>query len=30
MTINPTPDPNTPPRLHPFGKLLEIARFHTQ
>ena len=25
ITINPAPDPNTPPNLHPFAKLVEIA-----
>jgi hypothetical protein len=27
MTVNPAPDPDAPLRLHPFGKLLEIARY---
>lgn len=26
ITIDPAPDPNTPPNIHPFGKLMEIAR----
>ncbi len=26
LAINPPPEPHTPPILHPFGKLLEIAR----
>lgn len=30
MTINPAPDPNVPPNLHPFSKLLEIARSEAQ
>lgn len=25
LAINPAPDPNTPPNLHPFAKLVEIA-----
>jgi hypothetical protein len=25
LTINPAPDPNVPPSIHPFAKLIEIA-----
>lgn len=30
MTVNPAPDPDAPKRLHPFGKLLEIARYQAR
>lgn len=25
-SIKPTPDPNIPPKIHPFGRLMEMAR----
>ncbi|MDP9458361.1 MAG: hypothetical protein M3Q49_10285 [Actinomycetota bacterium] len=31
MTVDPAPDPDAPPkRLHPFGRLLQVARYQAR